>query len=261
MQASQYLPLTKEYYAHWLSVPPPLLDMSGIYSQYSPQRDHQQEGYSEHFDFYGYFSGETAILSYGSQLRDEIGWISDFFTAKRDFQEFGKLVQSRFGATLHIDYKYYFDHLVDVDTSRVKQLTLQDYPAYLEFFQTQYPDSEAETWLEEYFTGMVERGYVFGVLVDGKLVSATDTPEMPYMKDILVEIGINTLPGYRRQGYATMVVVALIKKILSEQKVPIVSCAASNSASQKLAEKVGFIKFADVLTFSLGKSSQTVISG
>lgn len=112
MQASRYLSLTKEYYAHWLSVSPSLLNRSGIYSQFSPERDRQQEGYSECFDFYGYFSGETAILSYGSQLRDEIDWISDFLMTKRDFQEFEKLVQNRFGIQPHIDYKYYFDHLV-----------------------------------------------------------------------------------------------------------------------------------------------------
>lgn len=256
MQASQYLLLTKEYYAHWLSVSPSLLNMSGIHSQFSPERDHQQEGYSEHFDFYGYFSDRTAILSYGNQLCDEIRWISDFLTTKRDFQEFGKLVQNHFGVQPHTDYKYYFDHLVDVDTSHVKQLTLQDYPAYLEFFQTQYPDSEAETWLEEYFTEMVNQGYVFGVFVDGKLVSATDAPDMPYMKDILVEIGINTLPDYRNQGHATAVVIALIKKILNEQKAPIVSCSSLNLASQRLAEKVGFKKFADVVVFSLERVPQ-----
>lgn len=204
------------------------------------------------FDFYGCFSGKTILLSYGSRLVQEIDAIRNFFAAGGDLHTFREWLRHRLGVESHVDYKYYLSHLIDVDTSQVRQLNLQDYPAYLEFFQTQYPDSEAETWLEAYFRKMVEQGSVFGIFADGKLVSATDTPDMPYMKDALVEIGINTLPEYRNRGYATAVVVALIRKLIAEGKVPIVSCTASNLISQRLAEKIGFRKLADVITFSLG---------
>ncbi|MBN1579482.1 MAG: GNAT family N-acetyltransferase, partial [Anaerolineae bacterium] len=57
-------------------------------------------------------------------------------------------------------------------------------------------------------------------------------------------------PDYRQRGYATIVVGALLKHLLAVPKVPIWSCAAANIASQRLAESVGYAKFADVVALT-----------
>lgn len=247
-----YLIDTQKYYANWLSVNPDLLNQDGIFCSYSPERDCIQEGYSKPFDLYGYFSQHTAIISCGRKLEKEIDWIQESFQISNDLIEFKKAVEEKLGTYLHHDYKYYFSELPSgIDTAKAKQLTEENFPDYLDFFKSQYPESKAETWLASYFKEIASKGYVFGLYIDEKLVSASDSPSMPYMKEQAVEIGINTLPEHRNKGYAKTVLGAMLKFLSSNQKVPIISCASSNTASQKLIQTLGNIKLADVLSLSL----------
>ena len=138
----------------------------------------------------------------------------------------------------------------------IRDSTRDDYPDFLHFHQQQYPDANAAGWLESYFTAIADKGYVYGVYAtsvsaDQHLVSATDAPDVPYLRDHVVEPGINTLPAYRRRGYAKIVVGALLKHLLKTHKVPLWSCSSTNIASQKLAESLGYVKFADVITLTL----------
>jgi predicted GNAT family acetyltransferase len=112
----------------------------------------------------------------------------------------------------------------------------------------QYPRADQENWLEDYFNMQVDKGYVYGVYVGQQLVSATEIPDLPYMRDVVAEPGINTLSEYRRQGYAKVVVGALLKHLLKEQKTPLWFTNFGNIDSQKLAESWGYVKFADVIT-------------
>ena len=54
------------------------------------------------------------------------------------------------------------------------------------------------------------------------------------MKEDIVELGINTLPEYRNQGYAKIILGVASRYVTNSKKVPIVSCASSNTASQKV---------------------------
>jgi RimJ/RimL family protein N-acetyltransferase len=92
----------------------------------------------------------------------------------------------------------------------------------------------------------VSKGYSWGVYDEHNLVSVTDAPGIPYMSDLIVEPGINTLA--RRKGYAKMACAALIKKLVKDGKVPIWSCGSRNIASAHLAETLGYKKLADVIT-------------
>jgi RimJ/RimL family protein N-acetyltransferase len=247
-----YLAETKRYYAQWLSVDPKLLDKAGIFCLYSSERNKIQDGYNERLDFYAYISGQTIILTYGCRIKQEMAWIQDFFHYKDDLGEFKKNVKEKIGKNLYHDYKYYFNRLpLNINVSNARPLTQQDYPDFLRFFQELYPESEAESWLPDYFNKLVAEEYVFGVYVGDKLVSASDSPSMPYMKESLVEIGINTLPEYRGKGYAKMVIASMLNHLINLSRVPIASCASSNLASQKLLEGTGFVKFAEVVSLSL----------
>jgi RimJ/RimL family protein N-acetyltransferase len=252
MNTLNYLAVTIRYYAEWLSVNPTLLEQGGKFCLYSSERDINQEGYSQPFNLYGYFSNKTIIITYGQKLEHHLGWIQEFIQNNGSLDEFRKLVNDKVGKHLQHEYKYYFTELPsDIDISKARQLTTQDYPAYLHFFKTQYPNSEAETWLDGYFNEIAAKGYVFGLYVGNELVSTTDAPGMPYMRESVVELGVSTLPDYQGRGYAKIVIGAMLKFLMSIQKVPIVSCGSSNMASQKLIESVGFIKLADVVSLSL----------
>lgn len=79
----------------------------------------------------------------------------------------------------------------------------------------------------------------FGVIVAGRLVSVAHssrrTPDA-------CELGINTAPDARRQGYATTAVRAWTDTILRERLIPIYSAFAHNSASLRLAAASGYIQ-------------------
>jgi hypothetical protein len=247
-----YLDETKQYYANWLSVCHDLLNQNETFYLYSPERDIVQEGYSKPFDFYGYYSGRTVIISYGRKVEMDSDWIHEYLPSTTDLFEFKRIVKEKLGKDLHHDYKYYFTQLpTDIDTSKAKQLTEQDYPDYLDFFTTLYPNNQAETWLTCYFNEIASKGYVFGLFLGDKLVSASDSPSMPYLREKAVELGINTLPEYRNRGFAKIVLGAMLKFVISIQKVPIVSCSSSYIASHKLIQSVGFVKLADVISISL----------
>ncbi|HNT78347.1 MAG TPA: GNAT family N-acetyltransferase [Anaerolineae bacterium] len=148
-------------------------------------------------------------------------------------------------------YLYYFNTLPDnIDTSRARCLTFNDYADFFHFHQQQYGECHQHDWLEAYFTAIARKGYVYGIYADGQLVSATDAPDIPYMEECIVEIGVSTLPHYRQRGYARSVVGALVKHLLATDKVPLWWCAYNNTASQRVAQSVGFVKLAQVLTIS-----------
>ncbi len=252
MNDLNYLAATKSYYANWLSVSSDLLDKKGLFCFFSPERDNIQEGYSKPFDFYGFFSNQAVIITYGHKLEKETECIRDSYLRSSNLIEFKKAIKEKFGKNPQHDFKYYLAQIPSsIDIAGVKQLTEKDYPDFLTFFKTQYPDSQPETWLRDYFNGNVRKGYVFGQYVGEKLVSASDSPTMPYMKDIAIELGINTLPEYRNQGYGKSVLRAMLRFVTSLQKVPIVSCSSSNTASQELIQSAGFEKLADVVSLSL----------
>ena len=105
--------------------------------------------------------------------------------------------------------------------------------------------------MADYYYSVADRQYAYGIFRDHKLVSATDAPDIPYMSDLIVEPGINTLKGYRRRGYAKIAAGAMIEDLLDTGKIPIWSCGATNKASAALAQSLGYIKFADVLSLSI----------
>jgi predicted GNAT family acetyltransferase len=104
---------------------------------------------------------------------------------------------------------------------------------------------------EEYYLDIVSKNYCHGIIVDNKLVSATDSPDMSYMQEFVQEIGINTLEEYRKRGYARTACISLINELLSKNICPLWSTGNGNIASDRLARSVGFEKLADVLSIAI----------
>lgn len=62
------------------------------------------------------------------------------------------------------------------------------------------------------------------------------------ISDEEIDIGVETNENYRGMGLATIVSVAMINYILAENKKPVWACHSQNTASTKLAKKIGFKK-------------------
>ena len=78
-----------------------------------------------------------------------------------------------------------------------------------------------------------------GVIVDGRLVSVAHSSRRT---TAACELGINTVPGARRQGYATAATRAWTQAIQQEGLTPIYSAFAYNTASLRLAATVGYVQ-------------------
>ena len=266
MNTSDFLQTTKQYYANRLSVPVSQLNKMGIYCCYAPTRDKEID-IRFRADFYGFLSGGTAVLTYGERIQDKADRLRQYFEESRSLETFRDVLLREMGIELQHEYAYYFDRLpTGVDTSQVKNLYVDDVSAFGEFMQVLNPEMSARNkiYMVDYFLHeMVDAPHrAFGIYVDDELVSVANTVTVPHVtEEVAVEVDVVTVPDYRGRGYATMVVVALLQEMVEEERVPIVSCLSTNVASQQLAEKVGFVKFADVISFSLAPKPWLVSGG
>lgn len=80
-------------------------------------------------------------------------------------------------------------------------------------------------------------GKGFTLLNHGKIAS---TAYAAYVHDDMLEIGIETMNEFRGMGYAEMVCSRLIDYCLENKLTPVWSCRFENTASLKLAQKLGF---------------------
>ncbi len=78
-----------------------------------------------------------------------------------------------------------------------------------------------------------------GVIADGQLVSVAHSSRRTVAA---CELGINTIPEARRQGYATAATRAWTRAIQQEGLTPIYSAFAHNTASLRLAATAGYIQ-------------------
>jgi GNAT superfamily N-acetyltransferase len=78
---------------------------------------------------------------------------------------------------------------------------------------------------------------IAGAIVDGRLVAIAQN----YARsDTYGEIGVYTLPEWRKAGLATTVTAVVARYIQSLGLIPVWSCGASNHASLRVAQKLGF---------------------
>lgn len=82
------------------------------------------------------------------------------------------------------------------------------------------------------------RGAGFAVMAGGRPVSIAFSS---FVTSSQLEIGIETLEGFRGRGLATHACVALIDDCLARGLEPVWACRLGNTASHRLAEALGFV--------------------
>jgi RimJ/RimL family protein N-acetyltransferase len=244
---NNYLQDTIDYYSHWLDLPPAVFDSSGVTVKMSPKRDLTLLGYQAPFSLYCLLRNNTVLLSCSPSLNSTLPGVLTILENDCSFSDKINALERILPTIRHSIKFYYSGQMAPIDTTDAVQLEHKHYDQFLAFYKGQSMENDPGEWLYPYYLSLVERGYCFGIFKDGLLVSATDAPDMPYMADRIVEIGINTLKENRGRGYAKIVVAAMIKYLVQSGKTPLWSCAADNQASAGLALAVGYAKFAELL--------------
>ncbi len=241
---------TLAYYSLWIGQENILLqNKKGIEFLYSEERNKTQQGYGVPFDIYIFKSPERTVISYGSNAKQYISTFADNLDENMTIDEIGNIAERIFHVKPVRNIKYVYSRQINLNTSAVT-LTASDFHKYKEFFEKCHHITAGD-WLYDYFIGMAEKRLCCGFYLDNTLVSCTDAPDMPYMNDTVVEIGVNTLPDFYGKGFATECCKKCISNILENDLCPIWSTSSDNLASQALAEKIGFEKVADVITLTL----------
>ena len=175
--------LTKEYYSKWIGADAHLLDETGVFFVYNPLRDQTPAGYQEAFDVYTFISPSTIIISYGDKAKQAIHAIENRFTPAMSMEEIQQILSGTFHSTLRHDIKYIFSNVIISRENAARKLTRNDCEKYHAFFIKANPHCQDISWIEEYFNKNTDRGYCHGVFIKDTLISATDSPQMPYMAD------------------------------------------------------------------------------
>jgi len=88
---------------------------------------------------------------------------------------------------------------------------------------------------------MLTEGLVAAAVVEGDIVSIAHT----YSQTALhTDIGVSTLEAWRGKGFATAAASLVAQQIQAGGKVPVWSCGEDNTASLRVAQKLGFTEVA-----------------
>lgn len=83
-------------------------------------------------------------------------------------------------------------------------------------------------------------------ILDGETVAAWAFTAA--ISDEEIDIGVETRAEYRHCGLGAIVANKMIRYCFQQQKKPVWACHSNNIASQKLAEKIGFVKISKCFT-------------
>lgn len=94
--------------------------------------------------------------------------------------------------------------------------------------------------LEEWIPDVPHRQPFMAIIEDGHAVSVCASVRIT---NFAHEAGVETLPAYRRKGYAPKVVASWAKAVRRVGAIPFYSTSWENRASQKVAERLGLSMF------------------
>ncbi|MBE6999894.1 MAG: GNAT family N-acetyltransferase [Ruminococcaceae bacterium] len=248
-----YLSLTQAYYSAWIGRENVISDSpAGIIFVESEERNKTQYGYSDPIDLWLLQTGDRTFVSFGKKVKGKMEALRSALRPGMTAAEMVPVLTDVLGKAPYHGVKYVYAGSQNTST-RAVVLPPEDGALFLAFQNVLYPpeNEEENSWALEYFNEISAMGYCCGVIEDGILVSCTDAPGMPYMSDTIQEIGINTLPAYRKKGYAADACLLAISQILKSGKCPIWATGIDNLPSQRLAETIGFRVFGETLTLTL----------
>ena len=208
---------------------------SGVTFVRSESRSEELRGLGCKYSIYVLVKDDVCVVSYAPQY-------ADFFKKLHGMSASDILreIEASFRIKKMQLMKFAGERVHDFGSARI--LEKSDYPLYEEFFRATSPKADPSGWLREYFEEKAEKEYFAGYLLDGRLVSVCDAPDMPYMEDVIQHTGIATLETERRKGYAKRTAALAAHHMIENGICPQWECHVENIASIALAETVGYEK-------------------
>ena len=209
---------------------------SGVTFVRSESRDEELRGLGCKYSIFVLVKDDVCVVSYAPRYED-------FFKKLRGMSasDVLKEIEASFKIKKMQLMKFARERVNEFGNARI--LKKSDYPLYEEFFRATSPKADPSGWLREYFEEKAEKEYFAGYLLDGRLVSVCDAPDMPYMEDVIQHTGIATLETERRKGYAKRTAALAAHHLIENGICPQWECHTGNIASIALAETVGYEKY------------------
>lgn len=129
------------------------------------------------------------------------------------------------------------DLLSEPGQANVRRLADQDRDAFAAFASAAPAQDLDDAYVE------LDHWAVFGAFSEDKLVCAASM--YPWDGSDLADLGVLTLPDFRRHGLARAVVREICRHAYSQDHEPQYRCQLDNAASRALAASAGFTWFAD----------------
>ena len=202
----------------------------------SESRNEELRGYGCKYSIYVLVNDDMCVVSYAPQHEDFFNKLQGMSAS-----DVLKAIEASFKIKKMQLMKFAKERVRDFGSARI--LKKSDYPLYEKFFRATSPKADPSGWLREYFEEKAEKEYFAGYLLDGRLVSVCDAPDMPYMEDMIQHTGIATLETERRKGYAKRTAALAAHHLIENGICPQWECHVENIASIALAEAVGYEKF------------------
>ena len=242
--------VTTTYYSRWVGSDLDRLPAGSVQFVYNPARNLLPAGYSETIDLYVLVFPDRIAVSYGDRAAAGVQRLRPYLTGPPPVGETAARLERCFDRAPAHSLKFVLRQ-PRLDAGQARRLTAADYPAYHDFFCACHPGCADVGWLRDYFDAIVADDLCFGVFQDGRLLSATDAPPVPFLSDQVREIGINTRPDARQKGYARAVCSACMQSMLSRGVCPLWSTTRDNIASVRLAQSLGFGPYAALFSMTL----------
>lgn len=241
MNAQMIESITKDYYSRFCCINLKKLK-SGIHFICSSERDESLKGFGCKYTIYVFANDDFCVVSYSPKHKDFI----------EQLQGYGKdeiilAVNRRFGLKKTKLMMFEKETVTCYGNARI--LKAEDYHLYEAYFRTASPEADPDGWLYEYFIEKTDKEYFVGYLLNNKLLSVCDAPDMPYMEDIIQHTGISTLKEEQRKGYAKCTAALATHHLIEKGVCPQWECDAENIASVELAKSIGYKEYGEAYIF------------
>jgi len=189
------------------------------------------------------------VVCYNEKIAPYFNELRDYICASTSFEAEFAALRCRFGRAITYKYNYAIYKIPEIAANGElisRKITADDYDAWREFVIAKGCKGN-DSQREDAFKQLVKRGVACGVFVDNKLVSCTDT----LVEGNVCRILAYTLPAYRLNGYALDSVANTVKNAFKSGLAPYLSFPIGCTAGIKLADKLGFIFYADAIALDL----------
>ncbi len=146
----------------------------------------------------------------------------------------GAMIETNFGNSVHYLEDIY--HVTEkpingFKSKRVRQLTIKD----LQLFEAAPEELRSHFW--ESPRAILSEGIVACAIVDDRIVATALTSSI---SNRYADVGVYTNSSYRQHGFGTATAALVVNQVVALGLNPVWSTGATNFASLKIAEKLGF---------------------